>query len=50
MSTEKRLRVIEAVKNMTEHEADVLAGFISGFRAGEQAAEKGRGKELARAT
>ncbi len=36
MQDEKTAKVIEAVKNMTDLEADILEVFISGFRAGQQ--------------
>ena len=36
MKNEKTVKIIEAVKNMTDHEADILEVFISGFRAGKQ--------------
>lgn len=36
MQNEKTLNVIEAVKNMTDREADILEVFLSGFRAGKQ--------------
>ncbi len=36
MKDEKTAKIIEAVRNMTDHEADILEVFISGFRAGKQ--------------
>lgn len=36
MRDEKAAKVIEAVKNMTDREADILEVFLSGFRAGKQ--------------
>lgn len=36
MQNEKTVKIIEAVKNMTDHEAAILEVFISGFRAGKQ--------------
>jgi len=36
MQDEKTAKIIEAVKNMTDLEADILEVFISGFRAGQQ--------------
>ena len=36
MQDEKTVKIIEAVRNMTDHEADILEVFISGFRAGKQ--------------
>lgn len=36
MQSEKTAKIIEAVRNMTDREADILEVFISGFRAGKQ--------------
>lgn len=36
MQDEKTRKIIEAVRNMTDHEADILAVFLSGFQAGKQ--------------
>ena len=36
MQDEKTVKIIEAVRNMTDHEAGILEVFISGFRAGKQ--------------
>ena len=36
MQDEKTVKIIEAVRNMTDHEADILEVFLSGFRAGKQ--------------
>ncbi len=36
MQDEKTAKIIEAVKNMTDLEADILEVYISGFRAGQQ--------------
>ena len=36
MQNEKTVKIIEAVRNMTDHEADILEVFLSGFRAGKQ--------------
>lgn len=36
MQNEKTVKIIEAVRNMTDHEADILEVFISGFRVGKQ--------------
>lgn len=36
MQDEKAVKIIEAVRNMTDHEAGILEVFISGFRAGKQ--------------
>ena len=38
MQDEKTVKIIEAIRNMTDHEADILEVFISGFRAGKQVA------------
>lgn len=37
MQDEKIVKIIEAVRNMTDGEANILEVFISGFRAGKQA-------------
>lgn len=37
MQDEKTMKVIEAVRNMSEREASILEVFLSGFRAGKQA-------------
>lgn len=36
MQSEKTVKIIDAVRNMTDHEADLLEVFISGFQAGKQ--------------
>lgn len=36
MQDEKSVKIIEAIRNMTDREADILEVFISGFRAGKQ--------------
>lgn len=36
MRDEKTVKIIEAVKSMTDREAEILEVFISGFRAGKQ--------------
>lgn len=36
MQNEKTAKIIEAIRNMTDREADILDVFISGFRAGKQ--------------
>lgn len=36
MQDEKTVKIIEAIRNMTDREADILEVFISGFRAGKQ--------------
>lgn len=36
MQSEKTAKIIEAVRNMTDDEADILEIFISGLRAGRQ--------------
>ena len=36
MRDEKTAKIIEVVRNMTDHEADIFEVFISGFRAGKQ--------------
>lgn len=46
MCSEKRQQVIESVKNMTDREADILAVFVAGFRAGRQTAEREVGNQM----
>lgn len=36
MQDEKTAKIIEAIHNMSDREADILDVFISGFRAGKQ--------------
>lgn len=36
MQDEKTVKIIDAVRNMTDHEADILEVFISGLQAGKQ--------------
>ena len=36
MQNKKTAEIIEAVKNMTDHEANILEVFISGLRTGKQ--------------
>lgn len=36
MQDEKSVKIIEAIRNMTDREANILDVFISGFRAGKQ--------------
>ena len=36
MQDEKTVKIIEAIRNMTDREADILEVFLSGFRAGKQ--------------
>lgn len=36
MQDEKTVKIIGAIKDMTDHEANILEVFISGFRAGKQ--------------
>lgn len=43
MQNKKAEQIIEAVRNMTDHEANILEVFISGFRAGKQASDKKSG-------
>jgi len=45
MLGEKTVKIIEAVRNMTDHEADILEVFISGFRAGKQVSGQETGNE-----
>ena len=40
MPSEKTAKIVEEVRNMTDYEADILEIFLSGFRAGKQAAVK----------
>lgn len=42
MKNEKTRNLIEAVREMTEHEAGILEVFLAGFRAGKQASGKER--------
>ena len=53
MRDEKAEKIIEAVKNMTDHEADILEVFLSGFRAGKRIsdgeAERAVSKKMAQA-
>lgn len=41
MQDEKTVKIIEAIKSMTDREADILEVFLSGFRAGKQISEQG---------
>lgn len=36
MQDEKTVKIISAVKDMTDYEANILEAFICGFRAGKQ--------------
>lgn len=36
MQDEKTVKIIEAIRNMSDREADILEVFLSGFRAGKQ--------------
>ena len=45
MQNEKTVKIIEAVRNMTDHEADILEVFLSGFRAGKQVSAQETRKE-----
>lgn len=47
MRDEKTTKVIEAVKSMTDREADILEVFLSGFRAGKQVSGQNVRKEPA---
>ena len=40
MQGEKTMKIIETVRNMTDHEADILEVFMSGFRAGKQVSKQ----------
>lgn len=39
MQSEKTVKIIDAVRNMTDHEAGILEVFISGFLAGKQVSD-----------
>ena len=43
MQNEKTMKIIEAIRNMTDREAGILEVFISGFQAGKQVAEANQG-------
>ena len=45
MQGEKTMKIIETVRNMTDHEADILEVFMSGFRAGKQVSKQEIGNE-----
>lgn len=45
MQGEKTEKIIETVRNMTDHEADILEVFMSGFRAGKQVSKQEIGNE-----
>lgn len=45
MQSEKTASIIETVRNMSEHEADILEVFISGLRAGKQVSTQEAGEE-----
>jgi len=45
MQGEKTVKIIETVRNMTDHEADILEVFMSGFRAGKQVSKQEIGNE-----
>lgn len=45
MQDEKTEKIIEAVKNMTDREADILEVFLAGFRAGKQVSDREAGPE-----
>ncbi|MDE7243928.1 MAG: hypothetical protein K2O18_08130 [Oscillospiraceae bacterium] len=47
MQNEKTVKIIEAVRNMTDHEADILEVFLSGFLAGKQVSGQESRKESA---
>lgn len=34
MQSGKKIQIIESIKNMPDHEADILEVFVAGFRAG----------------
>lgn len=40
MQDEKTVKIIEAIRNMSDRDADILDVFISGFRAGRQVSEQ----------
>ena len=46
MSSGKKQEVIECIKNMTDKEADILAVFVAGFKAGKQASEREMGRQI----
>ncbi len=45
MCGEKRQQLINRVLDMTDKEADILAVFLDGFRAGKQTIEKEIGEQ-----
>lgn len=48
MYSEKKMQVIENIKNMPEKEADIVEVFVAGFRAGKQTMKASLETELPR--